>query len=79
MGFKTDRMSAQDRILSKFDKILKSEKYNEKQNLKEQLEQLEKEKNTPKPKQEEQPMYIPTFAVKYKMEENELKKQKNKK
>jgi hypothetical protein len=30
MGFKTDRMSAQDRILKQFDRVIKNDKQREK-------------------------------------------------
>lgn len=81
MGFKTDRMSAQDRVLNQFDRVLKNEKYKEKESLKDQLEKLEKEKplkttlNT-----EEKVFYTPLLAAKYRMEETQAKKEaKNKK
>jgi hypothetical protein len=73
MGFKIDRMTAQDRILSKFDKIIKSEKHKEQESLKEQLQKLEVEKNLPKSKKEEKAVYIPIFDLQYKIENKNKK------
>jgi hypothetical protein len=73
MGFKIDRMTAQDRILSKFDKIIKSEKRKEQESLKEQLEKLEAEKIAPKAKKEEKAMYVPIFDLQYKIENKNKK------
>jgi hypothetical protein len=83
MGFKTDRMSAQDRILKQFDRVIKNDKQREKDDLKRQLEEIDVPK-PPKPKvsKEDKPVYTPLYARKYKIEENKAKedaKNKNKK
>ena len=76
MGFKTDRMTAQDRILNQFDRVLKNEEWKERNSLKAQLEDLEKSKSIPKPKlpKEEKKVYLPIYALKYLIEEERAKK-----
>jgi hypothetical protein len=75
MAFRTDRKTAQDRILDQFDKVIKNDKRREKDDLKSQLENL---KTTtvyqPKKQEEEQPVFIPSYALKYKIENKEKKK-----
>ena len=70
MGFRTDRMTAQDRILNKFSRVLKEEANAEKErlSLKNQLKQLEQKEHVPVKKKEEEVRFVPIFAVKNKID-----------
>lgn len=79
MGFKTDRQSAQDRILNQFDRVLKNERWKEQNDLKSQIENVIPEPPKRKTYDDEIPVYLPLYATKYKIEAKEAKKAANKK
>ena len=75
MGFKTDRMSAQDRILNQFDRVLKNEKWKEKNDLKSQLENVPPPPPKRKVYDDDKPVYLPLYAMKYKIEDRIAKEE----
>ena len=77
MGFRIDKASAQDRILNQFDRVIKNDKQREKDDLKKQLEDMEKASTTKRRAyDEDKPVFLPSYAIKYKMEAKDAKKNK---